>query len=103
MVRQAGDRDLLRALFRITNLHGALVTMPHKATTARLVDELTTTKTAGASNVVPRRADGSLLGDRFDGAGFVRGTQRKRQGVADTCGSGTSTPDEPRAVARLRC
>jgi len=80
------------------------VTMPHKATTARLVDELTTTKTAGASNVAPRRADGSLLGDRFDGAGSVRGTRRKRQGVAGTRGSGTSTPaDELRAVARLRC
>lgn len=80
------------------------MTMPHKATTVRLVDELTTTaKITGASNAVPRRADGSLLGDRFDGAGFVRGMQRKRQGVAGTRGSGTSTPDELRAVARLRC
>ncbi len=75
--------DLLRTLFRITNLHGALVTMPHKVTTTRLVDELTTTaQIAGASNAILRRADGSLLGDMFDGAGFVRGMQRKGQGVA---------------------
>ena len=70
--------DLFRLLFRITNLHGALVTMPHKVTTARLVDELTTTaKISGACNAVLRRADGSLLGDMFDGAGFVRGVERK--------------------------
>jgi len=78
--------DLLRALFRVTNMHGALVTMPHKATTARLVDELTTTaQIAGACNAVLRRADGSLLGDMFDGAGFVRGMRRKGQGVAGAC------------------
>lgn len=75
--------DLLRSLFRITNLHGALVTMPHKVTTTRLVDELTTTaQIAGASNAILRRADGSLLGDMFDGTGFVRGMQRKGQGVS---------------------
>ena len=75
--------DLLRSLFRITNLHGALVTMPHKVTTTRLVDELTTTaQIAGASNAILRRADGSLLGDMFDGTGFVRGMQRKGQRVS---------------------
>jgi shikimate dehydrogenase len=42
------------------------------------VDELTTTaKIAGACNAILRRADGSLLGDMFDGAGFVRGVERK--------------------------
>jgi len=46
----------------MTNLHGALVTMPHKVTTVRLVNELTTTaKIAGAANALLRRADGSLL------------------------------------------
>ncbi len=75
--------DLLRTLFRITNLHGALVTMPHKVTTTRLVDELTTTATiAGASNAILRRADGSLLGDMFDGTGFVRGMERKGRSVS---------------------
>ncbi len=69
---------LLRQLFRITNLHGALVTMPHKVVTTTLVDELTpTARIAGAANAILRRPDGTLLGDMFDGAGFVRGMERK--------------------------
>lgn len=81
---QAGDYPaLLRALFRITNMHGALVTMPHKVTTSALVDELSVTaRIAGACNAVLRRPDGSLLGDMFDGAGFVRGLQRKGCSIA---------------------
>jgi shikimate dehydrogenase len=75
--------DLLRPLFRITNLLGALVTMPHKVTTSGLVDELSTTaKVAGACNAILRRPDGSLLGDMFDGAGFVRGVERKGRKIA---------------------
>ena len=70
--------DVLRALFRTTNVHGALVTMPHKVTTIGLVDEVTTTaQIAGACNAVLKRPDGTLLGDMFDGAGFVRGMERK--------------------------
>ena len=66
--------DVLRTLFRTTNIHGALVTMPHKATTLGLMDEVSTTaRIAGACNAVLKRPDGSLLGDMFDGAGFVRG------------------------------
>ena len=70
--------DFFRALFHLTNIRGALVTMPHKVTTISLVDEITSTaKVAGAANAVLLREDGSLLGDQFDGAGFVRGVQRK--------------------------
>jgi len=70
--------DFLRLLFRLTNIGGALVTMPHKVTTIHLVDEVTpTAQIAGAVNAVLRREDGSLLGDQFDGAGFVRGVARK--------------------------
>jgi shikimate dehydrogenase len=75
--------DLIRALFRTTNVRGALVTMPHKVTTAGLVDEVTTTgRIAGACNAILRRPDGSLLGDMFDGAGFVRGVERKGKRLA---------------------
>ncbi len=70
--------EVLRPLFRVTNMHGALVTMPNKVTTVRLVDELTVTaKIAGAANAILKRPDGSLLGDMFDGEGFVRGVARK--------------------------
>jgi shikimate dehydrogenase len=68
----------LKAIFKFTNLRGALVTMPHKVTTVALMDEVTpTARIAGACNAILLRPDGSLLGDQFDGAGFVRGVQRK--------------------------
>ena len=70
--------QVLKALFRLTNIHGALVTMPHKVTTVALLDEVTpTVQIAGACNAILRRPDGSLLGDMFDGTGFVRGVERK--------------------------
>lgn len=82
-VRAPDYSALLKALFTATNMHGALVTMPHKVTTAGLVDELTTTaRIAGACNAILKRADGSLLGDMFDGAGFVRGVERKGRRIA---------------------
>jgi shikimate dehydrogenase len=69
---------LFPALFRITTMHGALITMPHKVPVTAMVDELTTTaRIAGSCNAVLKRPDGSLLGDMFDGAGFVRGAARK--------------------------
>lgn len=69
---------LLRSLFSLTNIRGALITMPHKVVTVGLLDEVTpTVKVAGACNAVKRLPDGRLVGDQFDGAGFVRGVQRK--------------------------
>ncbi|MGH8788763.1 MAG: shikimate dehydrogenase family protein [Cupriavidus necator] len=69
---------VFRSLFRLTNIRGALVTMPHKVATLELVDELTlAARIAGACNAVVRRDDGTLVGDQFDGAGFVRGIRRK--------------------------
>ncbi len=68
----------LRSVFQLTNIRGALITMPHKVTTVDLLDEVTATvKVAGACNAVKRTEDGRLVGDMFDGAGFVRGVQRK--------------------------
>ncbi len=55
-----------------------LITMPHKVSTVGLIDEVTAAvRVAGACNAVKRLADGRLVGDMFDGAGFVRGVQRK--------------------------
>ena len=68
----------LPKLFKLTNIRGALVTMPHKITTTTLVDELSTTASiAGACNAILLRPDGTLAGDMFDGEGFVRGVLRK--------------------------
>ena len=71
-------REFFPLLFKMSNIRGALVTMPHKVVTTELVDELTPiAQVAGAANAVLVREDGSLLGDQFDGAGFARGVARK--------------------------
>jgi shikimate dehydrogenase len=68
----------LKSVFNLTNICGALITMPHKVVTVGLLDEVTATvRVAGACNAVKKLADGRLVGDMFDGAGFVRGVQRK--------------------------
>lgn len=68
----------LKSVFSLTNICGALITMPHKVVTVGLLDEVTATvRVAGACNAVKKLPDGRLVGDMFDGAGFVRGVQRK--------------------------
>ena len=70
--------DLLRSVFRLENIRGALITMPHKVTTVDLLDEASVAvRVAGACNAVRRDAQGRLVGDMFDGEGFVRGVRRK--------------------------
>ncbi|MFC5391333.1 shikimate dehydrogenase family protein [Bosea vestrisii] len=77
--------DFLRLFFRLSNAHGALITMPHKVVTTGLVDDLMPTAAiAGACNAVRREADGKLTGEMFDGEGFVRGVLRKGRQVAGT-------------------
>jgi shikimate dehydrogenase len=59
---------------RFANFHGALITMPHKVAVIGLLDEVSTAvKVAGSCNAVRRTNDGRLIGDMFDGEGFVRG------------------------------
>jgi shikimate dehydrogenase len=68
----------LRSVFHLSNIRGALITMPHKVTAVALLDEVSpTVLVAGACNAIKRTTDGKLVGDMFDGAGFVRGVQRK--------------------------
>jgi shikimate dehydrogenase len=65
-------------LFRLTNIRGALITMPHKVAAVALLNDVSTAvKVAGSCNAILLRSDGSLFGDMFDGEGFVRGIQRK--------------------------
>jgi shikimate dehydrogenase len=68
----------LRLVFRLSNIRGALITMPHKVTTVSLLDEASpAVRIAGACNAVRLGPDGRLQGDMFDGEGFVRGLKRK--------------------------
>ena len=48
--------------------------MPHKVSVIDLLDQQSTAvRIAGSCNAVRRDADGRLIGDMFDGEGFVRG------------------------------
>jgi shikimate dehydrogenase len=77
-VRAKDNVRFLRSLFRLSNVRGALVTMPHKVPTVSLLDEAAVAvQVAGSCNAILRRPDGSLYGDLFDGIGFVRGAKRK--------------------------
>jgi shikimate dehydrogenase len=73
----------LKLIFRLSNIHGALITMPHKISTMGLLDEASTNaKVAGSCNAIRLGPDGRLIGDMFDGEGFVRGVLRKGKQVA---------------------
>lgn len=66
------------AILRFTNIAGALITMPHKVAVVRMLDRVSRAVTiAGSCNAVRRDADGALVGDMFDGEGFVRGLARR--------------------------
>jgi len=69
---------LLRSVFALENIRGALITMPHKVSVVDLLDEVSpAVRVAGACNAVRRDAAGRLVGDLFDGEGFVRGVRLK--------------------------
>src|SRR5579872_6852124 len=73
----------LKLVFRLGNVHGALITMPHKKATLGLVDEASqSARIAGACNAVKIDQRGRMIGDMFDGEGFVRGLQRKGRRIA---------------------
>jgi shikimate dehydrogenase len=91
---KAEDYDaFLKLLFRLSNMHGALITMPHKIATLGLVDEASVSaRIAGACNAVRCDERGRLIGDMFDGEGFVRGLLKKGRKLtgarALVCGCG---------------
>jgi shikimate dehydrogenase len=83
--RSEDYQAFLPAIFSLSNVCGALITMPHKITTLSLLDEISpTAAVAGACNAVKRNNAGKLIGDMFDGEGFARGVERKGQAIADT-------------------
>jgi shikimate dehydrogenase len=70
--------EFLKLVFKLSNIRGALITMPHKVTTIGLLDEVfPAAAIAGACNAVRIGPNGQLQGDMFDGEGFVRGLLRK--------------------------
>jgi shikimate dehydrogenase len=72
-VRSETFREAFPQICRFTNFHGALITMPHKVAVVDWLDEArAAVRVAGACNAVRGNADGKLVGDMFDGEGFVR-------------------------------
>jgi shikimate dehydrogenase len=73
----------LKLVFKLSNVGGALITMPHKVATLDLVEVASVSaKIAGACNAVKIDESGQMIGDMFDGEGFVRGLSRKGRKVA---------------------
>jgi len=63
-----------QSLRHIENLAGVVVTIPHKAPVAALVDSLEGAALhMGVCNVARRGADGRFVGRMYDGIGFVAG------------------------------
>jgi shikimate dehydrogenase len=81
-VRAEDYPSFLKLVFKLSNIHGALITMPHKIVTVALLDEISkSAQVAGACNAVRLGRDGRLVGDMFDGEGFVRGVLRRGRAI----------------------
>jgi shikimate dehydrogenase len=75
--------SVMRAVLRLGNAIGAIVTMPHKRVTVGLLDACSPrVQVAGSCNAIVRRPDGTLFGDLFDGLGFIAGLARNGFAVA---------------------
>jgi len=58
----------------IRNFDGLIVTVPHKIAATEWVDELgPQARLTGALNTIRKADDGRLIGENFDGEGFIRG------------------------------
>ena len=67
----------METLRRAESVAGAIVTIPHKETSARLCDRLEgVAAILQVANVIRREADGTLTGRILDGEGFVGGLRR---------------------------
>lgn len=74
----AGLRDFVAAIRANESALGAIVTVPHKQSVIPLCDELgPNAQIVGAVNVIRRTAEGRLIGETFDGLGFVAGLRAR--------------------------
>ncbi len=68
--------QMVPMLQKIGNLKGVILTIPHKEAMATLCDEMGPNgQLADAVNTVRFEPDGRLVGDHFDGIGFVSGAR----------------------------
>jgi shikimate dehydrogenase len=77
-VAPSGLASLFAAFRAMKNLGGSIVTVPHKSAAVALCDEVSEAgRAVGAVNTLRREADGRILGDMFDGEGFVAGLRQE--------------------------
>ena len=77
-IKTEGLPALLAAFRASLNFDGIVVTVPHKFAVMDLIDDLgPMARRVGAVNAIRKKTDGSLLGDNFDGVGFVDGLKRR--------------------------
>lgn len=76
--------DLLATFRQSGNWDGLVVTVPHKVALGQLVDDLgPAARTMGAINAIRKTSGGRLVGDNFDGEGFLRGLEREGHTVKE--------------------
>jgi len=79
-VRPDRFEESMRALMGIANVDGLVATVPYKPRAVQFADRLgPTASRIGALNALRREPDGTWTGEMFDGAGFVRAFERKRE------------------------
>jgi shikimate dehydrogenase len=82
-ITAAGLEGAMRGFRAMENLIGLSVTIPHKGPIASYLDELSErARRVGVVNAVRREPDGRMVGDIFDGTGFVGGLRRQDINVA---------------------
>lgn len=69
--------DTMKTLRKAESIAGAIVTLPHKETSAAYCDRLDgVAEILAVANVIRRQPDGTLVGRILDGEGFVGGLHR---------------------------
>jgi shikimate dehydrogenase len=77
-VTAGGFDELVRGLKATRNLDGLILTMPHKQSMLKHLDELgPSARKVGVVNVARRGRDGRWSGEIFDGAGYVDALRAK--------------------------
>jgi shikimate dehydrogenase len=82
-VAPAALRLVIDSFRAIHNFDGLIVTVPHKIAASEWVDGLgPNARLTGALNTIRKDDDGRLIGENFDGEGFIRGLASRAQTVA---------------------
>ena len=69
--------SVVSGLRGLRNFSGFIATVPHKSSMPALCDDISDrARAVGAVNVVRRTAEGKLVGDMFDGLGFIQGLRQ---------------------------